>query len=245
MSHSLLPQSQSPSLELENPEEILNLQRRRADAIRFIIAKHTMVFGGRDGQPPSKHVKIEAWHAIASICGCLPRIVSVEENEDGILARAQIVKFSNGMVIGEDDALVGRDEMTWFGGTGPDKWGKIKTWKPKPKNQIRSFAKTRAIRQACKAAFSSVIILMEEEGVRTDISAEERAEETQEVPQLPAPLTKEQTITIRDKMKAAGLDEKEMVRRYGPSKDLNQESFKAVVASLDGIIASREGAQEG
>lgn len=242
MTNALIPQQ---NLELENPEEILNLQRRRADAIRFIIAKHTMIFPPRDGNPPSKHVKIEAWHAIASICGCLPRIVDVTENEDGILARAQIVKFSNGMVIGEDDALVGRDELTWFGGSAVDRWGKAKTWKAKPKNQIRSFAKTRAIRQACKAAFSSVIILMEEDGIRTDSSAEERQQETEETPTLPAPLNKEQLNIISEKMKAARIDDKEMVRRFGPSKDLNQESFKVVMAHLDGVIASQEGAKEG
>jgi len=229
------------------PEEILGKQTKVVNALRFLINKKTVVFQDKKTGKESRHIEAMAWQSIAAAFGVMPKITSVQEDEQGMLAHCVLTKFSTGEVIGENSAYVGRDEKQWYGGRISGKNGSYELQK-KPMNQIRSCAQTRAIRQAIKVALGHVAIFLEEMGIDPNQSAEERVEEEkviEETQALPPPVTKIQLATIAEKMTAAGVSAEELARRFGPAGKLTEEGAVVVIAHLDGVIASKEGAVNG
>lgn len=229
------------------PEEILGKQTKVVNALRFLINKKTVVFVDKKTGKESRHIEAMAWQSIAAAFGVMPKITSVQEDEQGMLAHCVLTKFSTGEIIGENSAYVGRDEKQWYGGRITGKNGAYELQK-KPMNQIRSCAQTRAIRQAIKVALGHVAIFLEEMGVDPNQSAEERIEEdkiAEETQALPPPPTKIQWDEIAAKKKASGVTEKELIERFGPGQRLTQETAAQVIAHLDGVIASKEGAVNG
>lgn len=230
------------------PEEILGKQAKIINALRFLINKKTVIFKDPKTNKESKHIEAMAWQSIASMFGLMPKILVCEEDENGMRAVAQLVKWSTSEIVGEMPAYVGKDEKQWYGGKGTRRDGSEYDLPKKPFNQIRSMAQTRAIRQVIKVALGHVAILLENNfGIDTTKSAEEartsQMEEEQE--QLPPPVTKIQWDTIKEKKELAGVSSDELIKRFGPSDKLNEESARAVIAHLDGVIASQEGAKEG
>ena len=229
------------------PEEILGKQTKVVNALRFLINKKTVVFVDKKTGKESRHIEAMAWQSIAAAFGVMPKITSVQEDEQGMLAHCVLTKFSTGEVIGENSAYVGRDEKQWYGGRISGKNGSYELQK-KPMNQIRSCAQTRAIRQAIKVALGHVAIFLEEMGVDPNQSAEERVEEEKVIEETQAllpPMSPAQWETIKAKKKLSGITNEEMINRFGPSDKLTEESAKVVIAHLDGLIASKEGAVNG
>jgi len=228
-------------------EEILGKQSKVVAALRTIIEKKTVHFVDKKTGKVSKHIEAIAWQSIAAVFGVMPKIIACEEDENGMKAVCQLTRFATNELVGEMSAYVGRDEKQWYGGAMRGKDGRPYELPKKPMNQIRSCAQTRAIRQAIKVALGHVAILLESFGVDPHQSAEERElderEETTEA--LPAPVTELQWNLIKEKKALAGLSSEKMVELFGRSELLNEETAAAVIAQLDGIIASREGGKEG
>jgi hypothetical protein len=92
-----------------------------------------------------KHVRVEGWNTLGAMLGVLPRERSVIEHESGDFeATVDLVRISDGMVIGSGSALVGMDEKTWQG-----------------RNRFarRSMAVTRATGKAFRIGFSWIMAL--------------------------------------------------------------------------------------
>lgn len=229
-----------------SPEEILGKQTKVVNALRFLINKKTVVFKDKKTGKESKHIEAMAWQAIASAFGCMPKVISCEEDDKGMLAKSVLVKFSTGEVVGENSAYVGRDEKQWYGGTGERQDGSTYKLQAKPMNQIRSCAQTRAIRQVIKVALGHVAIFLEGMGIDISKTSEEKEVEDEDntTPLLPM-VTRAQLDLISEKMKLAGVDGPELVKRFGPSTKLTEEAAVGVIAHLDGLIAAREGAVNG
>lgn len=113
-----------------------------------------------------KYVRVEGWQSISTAHGCVAGIKLVEVLENGVRAVAELRTISNGVAIAEAEGFVGRDEVTWFGGTGQrwDQGSKKYVEKIYPKRAdyaIRAMAQTRAISRVCRSAFAHVVVLMD------------------------------------------------------------------------------------
>jgi hypothetical protein len=90
-------------------------------------------------------VYVEGWTTLGAMLGVTPREVAVEVTADGdYLATVELVRVSDGAIIGRGSALCGTDEPTWAN---------------RPRYARRSMAVTRATGKAYRLAFSWVMKL--------------------------------------------------------------------------------------
>lgn len=92
-----------------------------------------------------KYVKVEGWEVLGSFLGVLPRERTVNELSDGSYeAFVDLVRSSDGIVIGGASAICGADEKRWG---SADRYAR------------RSMAITRAVGKAYRTSFSWIISL--------------------------------------------------------------------------------------
>lgn len=136
--------NQTPSrisfFEMEPAQQVAEATKI-ANVLKDVIKKQGLCqrIGNKD------YVKVDAWILLGNFLGVLPREVSNDEHQDGSFeARVDLVRTSNGIVVGGASALCGMDEKKW---SGSDKYAR------------RSMAATRAIGKAYRSSFSWIINL--------------------------------------------------------------------------------------
>ena len=92
-----------------------------------------------------RYVRVEGWTTLGAMLGVLPREVAVEKHEDGgFTATVELIRATDGQVIGRGSAAVGMDEPTWA---------------KRPEYARRSMAVTRATGKAFRLGFSWIMTL--------------------------------------------------------------------------------------
>mgnify|MGYP001229733810 CR=1 FL=1 len=111
-----------------------------ADLLRQLIndRKLSSNIGGRE------YVTVEGWNALGAMLGVTPREVGVREVDGDYEAEVELIRLSDGAVIGRATAIVGSDE---------------KTWSSRPRYARRSMAVTRATGKAFRLALSWIVKL--------------------------------------------------------------------------------------
>jgi len=92
------------------PQGSLALMREAAAAFREIantVQLYAVVQGG------SKHLTIEGYQAIGLLVGITATVIHTERDGDAWKATAEARRLSDGMVVGQADALCSRQERRW------------------------------------------------------------------------------------------------------------------------------------
>lgn len=124
-----------------DPEDQIILATKIANSLTAVIEKQRLfhIIQGK------KYVRVEGWELLGTFLGILPRERSVIEREDGSFeASVDLVRASDGVVIGGASALCGTDE---------------RRWKDADRYARRSMAFTRAVGKAYRSSFSWIISL--------------------------------------------------------------------------------------
>lgn len=123
------------------PHEVVNEASRLAKPLARVIEQQRL-FSEISGK---RYVKCEGWTTLGGMLGVLPREVSATRLDDGgYEAVVELVRTSDGQVIGRASAICGMDEK---------RWGKAEEY------ARRSMAVTRATGKAYRLGFSWVIQL--------------------------------------------------------------------------------------
>ena len=92
-----------------------------------------------------RYVRVEGWTTLGAMMGVLPREVDVvPDGEGGYTATVELIRATDGQVIGRGSAAVGMDEPTWA---------------KRPEYARRSMAVTRATGKAFRLGFSWIMTL--------------------------------------------------------------------------------------
>jgi len=143
------------SLQIAGPTQIVARGTEVAKALADIVDQQKLysVISGK------KFVRVEGWSTLGAMLGVLPREVSVTEHEGGDFeAVVELVRTSDGMVIGRGSALVSADEQNWSN---------------RPRFARRSMAITRATGKAYRLGFAWIMTLAGYEGTPAEEMIEE------------------------------------------------------------------------
>ncbi len=92
-----------------------------------------------------KYVRVEGWSTMGAMLGVLPREKSIVEHDNGDFeATVELIRASDGCIIGQGSAIVGSDEQSWS---------------TRPRYARRSMALTRATGKAFRLGFSWIMSL--------------------------------------------------------------------------------------
>jgi len=123
------------------PEQIVETATRVASALKKVVLDRKL-YSTIQGK---EYVRVEGWTTLGAMLGVLPREVETKRLEDGSYeAKVDLVRSSDGMVIGGASALCGMDESKWAS---------------KPDYARRSMAVTRATGKAYRLGFSWIMEL--------------------------------------------------------------------------------------
>jgi hypothetical protein len=123
------------------PEQVVETATRVATALKKVVMDRRL-FSSIQGK---EYVRVEGWTTLGAMLGVLPREVETKRLEDGSYeAKVDLVRSSDGMVIGGASALCGMDETKWAS---------------KPDYARRSMAVTRATGKAYRLGFSWIMEL--------------------------------------------------------------------------------------
>lgn len=128
------------AVQASSPEDIVN----RASSVATVLAKvinEKKLFTVINGR---KYVQVDGWATLGAMLGVLPREVSSEKQENGYLAFVELVRTTDGMIIGGASAICTREERNW---KGRDEYA------------IKSMATTRATGKAFRLGFSWIMNL--------------------------------------------------------------------------------------
>jgi hypothetical protein len=129
------------SLSVSGPEEVLEQASRIATALAKVINDRKL-YTNIQGK---KYVRVEGWNTLGALLGVLPREVSARAGEDGSYeAVVELIRASDGMVIGRGSAVCSIDETNW---------------KNRDAYARRSMAITRATGKAFRLGFSWIMTL--------------------------------------------------------------------------------------
>lgn len=129
------------SLQLRGPGEMVNRATVLAQELAKIVNEQKL-FSNISGR---KYVRVEGWNTLGAMLGIVPREVSVVEHENGDFeAVVELVRASDGAIIGRGSAILGADENTW---------------KNRARYAKRSMAITRATGKAFRIGFSWIMAL--------------------------------------------------------------------------------------
>jgi hypothetical protein len=133
------------SNELIVVEEMPKAIRERADTAakvaRDLVLQSAIQLQGK------RYIPAEGWQSLAAVLGLSPKIVSVQELENGdVIAVAEIVRVSDGNVLSRAEGYCGTDEHAWA---------------KRPRYARRGMAQTRAISRACRSCLSWVLPLVD------------------------------------------------------------------------------------
>lgn len=141
--------------EAGDPSAMVAVAARLASVLKDIVDTrqlYAMIQG-------KKYPTVEAWMTIARLDNVVAREARPPvRHEDGSYeAFAELVRLSDGMVIGAASALCGSPDDEPWGGT-PAKYGKPAKG-PRPEHARRSMASTRSISRAFRAHYSWIMAL--------------------------------------------------------------------------------------
>lgn len=139
-------QVQLGTLNATSPNDVIVRATDMAGVLADIIDKRKL-FSSISGK---KYVRVEGWSTLGAMLGVLPREVSVVEHENGDFeAVVELIRTSDGMVIGRASAIVSSDE---------------KNWSTRERFARRSMAITRATGKAYRLGFAWIMTLAGYEG---------------------------------------------------------------------------------
>jgi len=135
------------SIQTADPAEFFLRAKTVADALVSLVKEQKLfsVISGR------KYLQVAGWAYAGAMMGVMAREVSAVEKENGdVEATVELIRASDGAVIGRGSAIVGMDEV--------DNKGKL-TWGSRPRYARRSMAITRAEGKAFRLAFPWLVAL--------------------------------------------------------------------------------------
>ena len=135
----LVPEARLGALTVE-PEHMIE----RATAIARPLGKMILDRKLYTEIQGKKFVRVEGWSTLGAMLGVLPRELETKKLEDGYEATVELIRASDGLVIGRASAICLKTEK---------RWGKADEY------AIRSMAITRATGKAFRLGFSWVIKL--------------------------------------------------------------------------------------
>ena len=128
------------AVQAASPEDIVS----RASSVATVLAKvitekklYTVINS-------KKYVQVDGWATLGAMLGVLPREVKSEKIENGYLSFVELVRTTDGMVIGGASAICTREE---------------RNWKNSDEYAIKSMATTRATGKAYRLGFSWIMNL--------------------------------------------------------------------------------------
>ncbi len=151
-SEELVPMEQSQAVQLgsmpmDNPGAVIQRATEISKELVKIINDQHLYTVISD----KKYVQVTGWSALGAMLGVLPREVSAHEFESGdVEAVVELIRTSDGAVVGRGSAIVGMEEK--------DRKGNL-TWANRPRYARRSMAITRATGKAFRLSFSWIMSL--------------------------------------------------------------------------------------
>ena len=137
------------------PEDMVELATRMANALKDIVEKRGLfaVIQGR------KFPTVEAWMTIARMDNVVAREARppVRQGDGSYEAFVELIRLSDGLVIGSASAICGSPDDEPWGGT-PAKYDR-EAKPPRPEHQRRSMAVTRATSRAFRQQYSWIMSL--------------------------------------------------------------------------------------
>lgn len=118
-----------------------------------------------------KYVHVDGWTTMIAMLGIVPREIKVVSLKEGFIAYVELVRISDGTVLGRGSALCGTDESKWA---------------DRPDYARRSMAITRATGKACRLAFGWIMSLA---GYESTPKEEMDSLEKRSQPQATRPVT--------------------------------------------------------
>ena len=129
------------ALEVSGPDAIVQRASEVSTALAKVINDRRLyvdIHGKR-------YVRVEGWNTLGAMLGIVPReVMTTEQDDGGYLSTVELVRVSDGMVIGRGSALCGMDE---------------KSWSKRDHYARRSMAITRATGKAFRLGFSWIMAL--------------------------------------------------------------------------------------
>jgi len=128
------------TVQATSPQNVIERAKPVATALAGIINDRKLftVIGGK------KYVQVDGWATLGAMLGVLPREVRSEKIENGYEAYVELIRTSDGMVIGGASAICTREEHNW---KGRDEYA------------LKSMSATRATGKAYRLAFSWIMNL--------------------------------------------------------------------------------------
>ena len=134
-------QIQLGSMSMATPADVVHRASVVASQLAEIVNKQNL-YSNISGK---KYVRVEGWNTLGAMLGVLPRELSVTESESGDFeATVELIRASDGVVVGRGSAIVGADENMWS---------------KRPRYARRSMAITRATGKAFRLGFSWIMTL--------------------------------------------------------------------------------------
>lgn len=129
------------TLQVQGPHEVVSQASAIASELAHVIDDRKL-YSNISGK---KYVRVEGWNTLGAMLGILPREVSTIETEDGDFeAVVELVRATDGEIIGRGSAILGSDEPSWA---------------KRPRYARRSMAITRATGKAFRLGFSWIMAL--------------------------------------------------------------------------------------
>jgi hypothetical protein len=173
-----LAQVRLGTLAATSPKELVAGASEMATELAQVIQSQEL-FKMIQGKP---HVMVEGWTTLATMLGVTAQEVSTIEEDGVYIATVELVRMSDGAVVGRASAECGSPDEK-------DKYGKP-IWANRPRYARRSMAQTRATGKACRLAFSWIIKLAGYEATPAEEMPQgETPQEQPSVPQGNAPHT--------------------------------------------------------
>ena len=243
------------TLQASNPAALVAGAAELAGQLAIVINRQNLatVIKGK------RFVNVEGWTTLATMLGVTAREVSTVEQDGIYTATVELVRMSDQAVISKASAECGSpDEL--------DKHGKP-IWSNRPRYARRSMAQTRAVRKACRLAFSWIMSLAgyevtpaeemtpiveaeqaQERSVSTPAQIQTPESVATTVPAPPPKITASQHKLLEAQIRDYGLD-RERVQTWLKSawqiehfQDLSPAQFERLLVKLESW-ASQEYAQ--
>jgi hypothetical protein len=180
--------------ERNDPADMVQVASRLATVLKDIVDRQHL-YAEIKGK---KYPTVEAWMTIARLDNVVAREARTPvRNDDGSYeAFAELVRLSDGMVIGGASALCGAPDDEPWGGT-PPKYGKP-ALPPRAEHARRSMAQTRATSRAFRQQYSWIMALAGYEPTPADeMPHEEQSKAAPErSPSPPAPADLGQPVAV-------------------------------------------------
>ncbi len=128
------------TLQLSSPHDVIERAADVARELAAVIEKQRLYvsISGR------KFVRVEGWMTLGAMLGIIPREVSTITNGDDYESTVELVRVSDGAIIGRGSAICGADEPHWGN---------------RPRYARRSMAVTRATSKAFRLSLAWIMAL--------------------------------------------------------------------------------------